>query len=117
MTDLTGDGGVLKEVLTEGEGATPAEGDEIQAHYVGKLEDGSIFDSSRQRNKVFKFTLGQGMVIKAWDVGFAAMKRGEKAILTCRSDYAYGDQGSPPKIPGGATLLFEVELIGFGPSL
>ena len=51
-----------------------------------------------------------GSVIKAWDIGVATMKRGEIAVLTCKSDYAYGDSGSPPKIPPGATLVFEVEL-------
>jgi len=114
--DLTGDGGVTKLVLQEGEGEYPQQGDEIQAHYVGTLaSDGSEFDSSRKRNQVFKFPLGAGSVIKGWDVGFAKMKKGEKAVLTIRSDYGYGDTGSPPKIPGKATLKFEVELLNFGP--
>lgn len=82
--------------------------------HAGTLSsDGSKFDSSRDRGKPFKFTIGQGMVIKAWDEGFASMKVGEHAILKCRSDYAYGDSGSPPKIPGKAELLFDVELLGF----
>ena len=55
------------------------------------------------------------MVIKGWDIGFASMKKGEKAVLTITSDYGYGDRGSPPKIPGGATLIFEVELLDFFP--
>jgi FKBP-type peptidyl-prolyl cis-trans isomerase len=50
-------------------------------------------------------------VIKAWDIGLASMKAGEKALLTCAADYAYGKSGSPPKIPADATLLFEVELL------
>lgn len=50
-------------------------------------------------------------MIKGWDLGVASMKKGEKCILTCRADYAYGDSGSPPKIPGGATLNFEVHII------
>lgn len=52
-------------------------------------------------------------MIKGWDRGVATMRKGEKAMLTCRADYAYGDAGSPPKIPGGATLCFEVELLSW----
>lgn len=90
------------------------QGSEVSAHYTGTLEsDGSKFDSSRDRGQPFKFKIGQGQVIQAWDQGFATMKTGEKAILKCRSDYAYGASGSPPKIPGGATLLFDVELISW----
>jgi peptidylprolyl isomerase len=59
------------------------------------------------------FTIGQGQFIKGWDQGFASMKVGEKALLVIRSDYGYGDTGSPPKIPAKATLHFEVELLGF----
>eukprot|EP00978_Attheya_sp_CCMP212_P022170 scaffold65795_cov53-Attheya_sp.AAC.1 len=82
--------------------------------HVGTLEkDGSKFDSSRDRGKPFTFTIGQGQVIKGWDEGFASMKVGEQAVLTIRADYGYGPNGSPPKIPGGATLLFDVELLGF----
>lgn len=107
-----GDGGLLKKILVEGsEDASPPDGYEVIVHYVGTLHDGGDkFDSSRDRDDKFKFTIGQGQVIKGWDQGVASMKRGEKAILRCRSDYAYGDSGSPPKIPGGATLDFEVEL-------
>ena len=65
----------------------------------------------RDRDEPFKFLLGVGDVIKGWDDGVATMKRGEKAILRARSDYAYGDEGSPPEIPKDATLDFEVELI------
>lgn len=116
--DISGDGGVMKKVLEAApEGATvPESGSEVRAHYTGTLEsDGSKFDSSRDRGQPFTFKIGKGQVIKAWDQGFATMKVGEKAILKCRSDYAYGDHGSPPKIPGGATLLFDVELLGWEP--
>jgi peptidylprolyl isomerase len=85
------------------------------AHYTGTLLDGSKFDSSRDRGTEFKFTLGTGQVIRAWDLGFASMKLGEKAILTCKAEYAYGASGSPPKIPANATLKFDVELLGFAP--
>jgi len=114
--DISGDGGVTKVVLQEGEGDYPQAGDEIKAHYVGTLaSDGSEFDSSRKRGQPFKFVLGQGQVIKGWDLGFANMKKGEKAVLTIASQYGYGDAGSPPNIPGKATLKFEVELLEFGP--
>jgi FKBP-type peptidyl-prolyl cis-trans isomerase len=74
-------------------------------HYTGTLTDGTKFDSSVDRGEPFSFTLGAGQVIKGWDKGVATMKQGEKVLLTLRHDYAYGDNGSPPKIPGGATLV------------
>lgn len=112
--DVSGDGGIIKKVYREGTGdETPAKGDKVEAHYTGTLTDGEKFDSSRDRGKVFKFDIGKGSVIKGWDQGFATMKKGEHALLVCKSDYAYGDRGSPPKIPGGATLHFDVELLDF----
>lgn len=113
--DISGDGGIMKKVLSPGNGVTPVKGDEIEAHYTGTLEDGTKFDSSRDRNKVFKFVIGNGQVIKGWDQGFITMcvvfgtldllylllswlvtndirTKGERAILKCRSDYAYGDR-------------------------
>jgi len=109
--DVSGDGGILKKILVEGSGALPAKGEEAKVHYVGTLTDGGEkFDSSRDRDDYFKFKLGAGQVIKGWDQGVATMRFGEKCILRCREDYAYGKSGSPPKIPGGATLDFEVEL-------
>ena len=113
--DICGDGGVLKTILVEGDATqgTPPPGSKVTVHYVGKLLDGSKFDSSRDRPGFFEFTIGQGQVIKGWDSGVATMHKGEKATLICRSDYAYGEHGSPPKIPGGATLNFEVELFSW----
>jgi hypothetical protein len=106
------DGKLLKKILVEGSGEdSPPAGSAVQVHYTGTLHsDGSKFDSSRDRPGNFKFDVGVGQVIKGWDVGICTMKRGEKCILRAHSDYAYGDGGSPPKIPGGATLNFEVEL-------
>ena len=113
--DLSGDGGLLKKVLEAGHGdAYPQPGDEVEAHYTGTLDDGTKFDSSRDRGKPFKFTIGKGQVIKGWDQGFAKMRKNEKAILRCRSDYAYGD-AAQSKIPAGSTLNFDVELLSFGP--
>lgn len=111
------DGGILKEILREApEGALgpPPANSKVKAHYTGTLaSDGSKFDSSVDRGQPFEFTIGQGQVIRGWDEGFASMKVGEKAMLTISPDYGYGAGGSPPKIPGGATLKFEVELISF----
>jgi len=108
------EGKVKKHVFAEGSGDEyPAKGAKVKAHYTGTLINGDKFDSSRDRGQPFEFTLGQGQVIGCWDKGFATMKKGEKALLTCASEQAYGDNGSPPKIPGGATLKFDVELIEF----
>jgi len=109
------DGGVLKEIRRQGPDLDdkPWKGDKVQVHYTGTLEDGSKFDSSVDRGDKFSFALGKGEVIKGWDLGVASMCRGEFAVYTISSDYAYGPTGSPPKIPGGATLTFEVELFEF----
>jgi len=110
------DSGVLKKILqvaSDGAEGPPPNGYEVQAHYTGRLLDGTKFDSSVDRGTPFKFTIGKGQVIKGWDQGFASMKVGEKALLKCLPDYAYGASGSPPKIPPNATLEFEVELLGF----
>ncbi|CAL1683745.1 unnamed protein product [Lasius platythorax] len=106
------DRGVLKEIIKEGEGdTTPMFGCKVKVHYIGTLLDGTKFDSSRDRDKPFKFDLARGSVIKAWDIGVASMKKGEIAILTCAPEYAYGKDGSPPLIPPEATLKFEIELL------
>ncbi|XP_065070807.1 peptidyl-prolyl cis-trans isomerase FKBP4-like [Rhopilema esculentum] len=105
------DGGVLKKILKDGEGdECPCVGSEVFVHYTGTLLNGEKFDSSRDRDDLFSFKLGEGSVIKGWDVGVATMKKGEVCVLTCAPDYAYGSAGSPPKIPANATLRFEVEL-------
>nr|XP_002738145.2 PREDICTED: peptidyl-prolyl cis-trans isomerase FKBP15-2-like [Saccoglossus kowalevskii] len=87
------------------------DGDTLSIHYRGTLEDKTEFDSSYNRNRPFSFTLGEGQVIKGWDIGIKDMCIGEKRTLTIPSDKGYGDRGSPPKIPGGATLIFETELL------
>ncbi|XP_015272309.1 PREDICTED: peptidyl-prolyl cis-trans isomerase FKBP2 isoform X1 [Gekko japonicus] len=86
-------------------------GDVLHMHYTGKLEDGTEFDSSLTRDQPFVFTLGTGQVIKGWDQGLLGMCEGEKRKLVIPSELGYGDRGAPPKIPGGATLIFEVELL------
>jgi len=107
--------GIQKEILTEAESEwrMPKKGDEVKVHYVGTLQDGSKFDSSRDREKPFEFTLGQGQVIKGWDLGVKTMKKGEVAKFTLAPEFAYGEEGSPPQIPPQATLIFEVELLGW----
>ncbi|XP_012280101.1 peptidyl-prolyl cis-trans isomerase FKBP4 isoform X2 [Orussus abietinus] len=105
------DGGVLKEIIKEGVGEEkPLRGCSVTVHYTGTLLDGTKFDSSRDRDEPFKFVLGRGNVIKAWDIGIATMKKGEVAVLTCTAKYAYGKSGTAT-IPPNATLKFEVEMI------
>ncbi|XP_018407478.1 PREDICTED: FK506-binding protein 59-like isoform X1 [Cyphomyrmex costatus] len=106
------DGGVLKKIIREGEGEeTPMNRCKVKVHYVGTLEDGTKFDSSRDRKSPFTFTLGNNSVIKGWDIGVATMKKGEIATLTCAPEYAYGENGSKPMIPPNATLKFELEML------
>jgi peptidylprolyl isomerase len=111
--NVTEDGKLKKKILKQGEGESPKDGQDVDVHYTGKLLDGTKFDSSVDRNQPFNFCLGQGSVIKGWDLGVATMKLGEKALFTIHPDLAYGSSGSPPKIPPQATLQFEVELLGF----
>ena len=101
--------GLVYTELVAGTGASPTPSDKVKVHYTGTLTDGTVFDSSVQRGQPAEFTLGG--VIPCWQEGVALMKKGGKARLVCPSDIAYGDAGSPPKIKGGATLVFEVELL------
>lgn len=94
-----------------GSGAEAVSGKTITVNYVGTLTDGTKFDSSYDRNQPFSFTLGAGEVIEGWDKGFSGMNVGGKRKLTIPSSMGYGDSGIPGAIPGGATLIFEVELL------
>lgn len=97
-------------VLTEGTGAQPATTDTVTVHYVGTLLDGTEFDSSIRRGEPTSFPLNQ--VIRGWTEGVSMMKVGEKRILICPPDLAYGPRSPSPKIPPNSTLVFEVELLG-----
>jgi FKBP-type peptidyl-prolyl cis-trans isomerase FkpA len=101
--------GLIYKSLTAGTGAQPAASDTVQVHYRGTLTDGKEFDSSHKRGQPAEFPLNG--VIPCWTEGVQKMKVGGKAKLVCPSSIAYGDRGQPPTIPGGATLVFEVELI------
>lgn len=101
--------GVVVRSLRPGTGASPTETDTVKVHYEGRLIDGTVFDSSYKRNEPATFAL-RG-VVRCWTEGLQKLKVGEKAQLTCPSDTAYGDQGRPPTIPGGSTLVFDVELL------
>lgn len=98
-------------ILEEGQGDKPKKGQKVKVHYTGKLEDGSVFDSSVQRGVPIEFTLGVGQVIKGWDEGIADMKVGEKRQLIIPPDLGYGANGYPPVIPPNSILIFDTELV------
>ena len=105
--------GLVFRSLKPGTGASPAATDTVKVHYTGTLIDGKVFDSSVQRGEPAEFPLNG--VIPCWTEGVQKMKVGEKAKLVCPASIAYGDMGHPPTIPGGATLVFEVELLEVTP--
>uniref|UniRef100_A0A061R893 peptidylprolyl isomerase n=1 Tax=Tetraselmis sp. GSL018 TaxID=582737 RepID=A0A061R893_9CHLO len=104
--------GVTVETIQPGDGVNfPKRGQTVVVHYTGTLADGSKFDSSRDRGQPFKFTIGVGQVIKAWDEGVSEMSIGQRAKLSCTPDYGYGARGFPPVIPPNSALNFDVELL------
>ena len=105
--------GLVIHTITEGTGETPKETDTVEVHYHGTLIDGTVFDSSVERGKKITFPLNR--VIKGWTEGLQQVKTGGKVKLVIPADLAYGDQGAPPKIAGGSTLVFEVELFQINP--
>ena len=109
---ITMDNGLVIEDIIEGDGKEANDYNKVVFNYTGKLEDGSIFDSSLSPGKEpFTFTLGVGSVIKGWDMGVKGMKVGGKRKLTIPPELGYGDRGAGNVIPPGATLIFEVELL------
>lgn len=102
------DSGMLYREIKPGTGDSPKATDTVKVNYRGTLVDGTEFDSSYKRNEPAQFPLNG--VIKCWTEGVQKMKVGGKSVLVCPSDLAYGD-GGRPGIPGGATLVFEIELL------
>ena len=102
--------GIVYREITAGTGPSPKASDTVKVHYHGTLQDGTVFDSSVERNEPITFPLNG--VIPCWTEGVPLMKVGGKSQLVCPPATAYGDRGSPPDIRPGATLIFEVELLG-----
>ncbi len=105
---LKTESGLLYQEAAAGTGANPKASDTVKVHYRGTLIDGTEFDSSYKRNEPAQFTLGN--VIPCWTEGVQKMKVGGKARLVCPANLAYGDSGRP-SIPGGAALIFDIELL------
>jgi FKBP-type peptidyl-prolyl cis-trans isomerase FkpA len=101
--------GIVLTSLKPGTGASPKASDEVKVHYEGKLVDGSVFDSSIKRGEPATFPLNG--VIPCWTEAVQTMKVGGKSRIVCPPETAYGERGSPPRIAGGSTLVFEVELL------
>jgi peptidylprolyl isomerase len=99
--------------LVEGTGPEAKPGHNVSVHYVGvSFSTGEEFDASWNRGQAFEFPLGGGRVIAGWDQGVAGMKVGGRRKLVIPSSLGYGDRGAPPRIKGGETLIFVVDLLG-----
>lgn len=111
---VTTESGLQYEDIVEGTGAMPQPGQRVTVHYTGTLENGTKFDSSRDRNRPFSFTVGVGQVIKGWDEGVGSMRVGGQRKLIIPPELGYGARGAGGVIPPNATLLFDVELLRIG---
>ncbi|NOT17604.1 MAG: FKBP-type peptidyl-prolyl cis-trans isomerase [Sulfuriferula sp.] len=109
---MTTESGLIIEDIITGTGATAQAGQMVSVHYTGWLTNGTKFDSSKDRNQPFNFSLGGGQVIRGWDEGVAGMQVGGKRKLTIPPQLGYGARGAGGVIPPNATLIFEVELLG-----
>jgi FKBP-type peptidyl-prolyl cis-trans isomerase FkpA len=116
MALTTNPSGLQYEDISVGDGAQATKGSQVTVHYTGWLynggEQGAKFDSSRDRNDPFAFSLGAGMVIKGWDEGVQGMKIGGQRTLIIPAALGYGARGAGGVIPPNATLKFDVELLG-----
>ncbi len=114
IMDAAGPSGKLEKLIIDdvrvGSGDEVKKGDVVSVHYVGKLQNGQEFDNSQKRGEPFTFEVGAGNVIQGWEEGLLGMKVGGTRILVIPSDMAYGDAGIGP-IPGGASLVFSIELM------
>ena len=106
----TTESGLTYAIVSSGQGETAQDGNVVTVHYKGKLEDGSVFDSSLERGEPIVFTLGKGQVITGWEQGIKLLRKGDKATFVIPPQLAYGENGIGP-IPPNATLTFEVELV------
>merc|ERR1711976_987761 len=113
VVDVLGDQQVLKLITKKGSDspARATAGCTAILHYTGTLTNGNKFDSSRDRGEPFETPVAQGRVIKGWDAVMPTMAKGERAEVLIQSECAYGANGSPPSIPGGAALIFDMEMI------
>lgn len=105
--------GIRYVIVKPGHDARPVAGDKVQVLYVGRLLNGTEFDSALDPEHPFAFRVSRGMVIDGWDQILPQMQRGEKRIVIIPPELAYGTRGQPPKIPRNATLVFEMELLDF----
>jgi FKBP-type peptidyl-prolyl cis-trans isomerase FkpA len=111
MAEITTPSELIYEDLSEGVGEAAQAGQRVFVHYTGWLTDGTKFDSSKDRNDPFDFSLGAGRVIRGWDEGVQGMKVGGVRKLTIPPQLGYGARGAGGVIPPNATLVFEVELL------
>ena len=105
------DNGLVVQDVVVGSGKTAESGDTLNAHYVGALENGTVFDNSYDRGQPLQFVLGSGQLIQGWELGLVGMKEGGKRRLVIPPELGYGARGAGQAIPPNATLLFEIELV------
>ena len=103
--------GLYYKIIKKGNNKTPKKGETVSVHYKGILLDGTVFDSSYDRDQPIEFSIGVGQVISGWDEGISLLSEGASAKFVIPSNLAYGTQGAGGVIPPDATLIFEVELI------